>query len=355
MGGRSVARLLLGSTGTAFVSSDGAGALVSKVVSSPLRYGPDQQAWQVQGNADLAAPATVYTARQALAALTPLDSYPEVRLWLNASRKADGSADCPVYASFQVGRGADVLASWPLLIARSGVWELARLDLSGVSDRTVDWVGFAWVDPTVSFQLIADDLMAVREEPLADADAAFLALLDGQTAATDGGPPVPAAIWQDDLDGWAEPETRPYIRLIPYAIDLARDRMNAGEIRGVTAAGKLWVSDPPVPYDLAYAIDVVGGTRAEKARLYEFLLALLFPERTVWVGSELLLLQWQPAPAAEQPAWTSAGSLPAGGGRVAVHVRLRTSLQSGARRTTAPVRQTALAAGQPGDSGTPSA
>ncbi|MDF2628737.1 MAG: hypothetical protein K0R39_2568 [Symbiobacteriaceae bacterium] len=349
-----MAHLMLGAGSTPFVT-DGpaAAALRSTVVHSPVRYGRDGLAWQLEGIADQSEAGTTYTARQPLPAVTDLSPYGEIRLWVSASRAAGGAPDSPPYLAFLAGRGAAVLASWPLTVAHAGQWELHRLDLADLPDRQVDWVAVAWHSTGVGFRAVLDDLVAVKDEFLTDEDGALLALLDGQVEATAGsGVLVPAVLWQPDLTGWVEPAVAPYIRVVPCGMILARDRMAADEARGTTPAGQVWVRPPQVAVDLYYQIEVVRGTRSQKNRLQQFLLTTLCPRRMLWVGGRPLALEWIDPAAEKWPGLLTESPVP---GRIPLYFRLRTWQEAGPRQVVVPVAHVTVASGHPEDRALPAA
>lgn len=349
-----MAHLMLGAGSTPFVT-DGpaAAALRSTVVQTPVRYGPDALAWQLEGLADQAAHGVTYTTRLPLSAVTDLTPYGEIRLWLNASRAAGSAPDSPPYLAFVAGRGGAVLASWPLTVARAGHWELHRLDLADLPDRQIDWVAVDWHSAGVGFRAVLDDLMAVQDQFLTDEDGALLALLDGQVEATAGsGVTVPAVLWQPDLTGWVEPAVEPYIRVVPCGMILARDRMAADEARGITPAGQIWLRPPQVAVDLYYQVDVVRGTRSQKNRVQQFLLSTLCPRRMLWVGGGLLALEWIDPEAEQWPGLQTGSSEP---GRIPLYFRLRAWQEAGPRQVVAPVAHVTVASGHPEDRAVPAA
>lgn len=339
-----MSHLMLGAASAAFATDDpGTAALRASVVQAPVRYGPDGLSWQFEGRADQALPSASYTVRLPMSALTDLTPFGEIRLWLSASPATSGAP----YLTFQVGRGATLLAAWPLKVLRAGDWELHRLDLADLADRQVDWVGLSWCSAGVDFRAVLDDLMAVQDQFLTDEDGALLALLDQQVAATVGsGELVPALIWQPDLTGWAEPSVEPYIRVVPRGMTLARDRMVAEEARGITPAGQLWVRPPQVAVDLYYQVEVVRGTRSQKNRLQQFLLSTLCPRRMLWVGGRLLALEWIDPDAAQWPGLLTAPPEP---GRTPLYFRIRAWQEAGPRQVVAPVVTINLASGHSGD------
>lgn len=348
-----MARTLLGNPAALFLANDPAGtALTSRLVQTPVRFGPDLMAWQLEGSAEAADGITAYAFRLALSQSISLAGYAEIRFWLQCNQPADGSAERPYCLTFQVGLGGSLVGAWPLPVGRPGEWELQRLELGALSSQSIDWVEISWAKPSISFRATLDDLMAVRDEMITDADAALVELLDSQVEATAGsGTPAPAVVWQAGSTDGTAPDEAPYIRIMPYAIRLARDRTTADEARGVLPGGLYWLRPPSVAYDLYYQVEAVGGTRAQRNRLTEFILATLCPERVIWVGSQLLPVQWVDVASLEVPVPDHGPASVTGGGRTPVHVRVRATQEPGSRKVVPPVAQAVLAAGARGDEG----
>ncbi|MEO6218619.1 MAG: hypothetical protein ABIO86_21515 [Sphingomonas sp.] len=122
-----------------------------------------------------------------------------------------------------------------------------------------------------------DALEAQARQPSSDAEAAMLAMLDGQLDV--GGNPVPAVIAPDAAAAPAEPFFRiEALRSAPSP----RRAVESGSYSDFDANGYR-LRPAPEPWDLFYAVDCVAQTRAEAVQLHDFLLARL--GRNGWVQS----------------------------------------------------------------------
>ncbi|HEY3079209.1 MAG TPA: hypothetical protein VGM69_04820 [Chloroflexota bacterium] len=241
-----------------------------------VRFGADGVSLRLRGTTA----ALDHRARRDLAGLD-LGELDELRFWAQSDRPADGSLARPFFLEVRLASAAMGLADpangWHRLvpIATANAWELVRLslaDLPAAVRSAVTTLQLRCVDATAPFTLYLDDLLAVREELIADVDAALLARLHGRL--TLGGAPVPALISHPE-----NPPTAaiPSIRLTQYGIRLALERMRAVETRSDFTTNGFRTGAAGVPYELFYEIDVFADTRPDKARIAEFVLRTLNP------------------------------------------------------------------------------
>jgi len=264
----------------------------------------------------------------------PLDLRPfdELRLWLRADRRADGTPQRPFFLELRVG-SADLPPGAPgnpwyrlLPLAEAATWEHVRLslgDLPAAARSAMSRIELRCVDGAAGFSCVLDDLLAVREEPLADVDAALLRRLHQQV--TVNGTAVPAAL----LAGGAAAPAAPAIVLCHHGIEHADARTPAVAARGDYTANRFVLLPERVGYNLHYWVEAVGDNRAAEARILEFLLAALPPRGELLAGGRPLPLEWAPVPLYDVDGAPLAD-------RPRLYLRVLTSLALGAARPAVP-------------------
>jgi hypothetical protein len=114
-------------------------------------------------------------------ALAPLDltGFDELRFWMSSDRPADGSTAAPFYLEiFYTDLSAPGTEfRWFVPVNREGEWEQHAIGLGANPRAQVDSIGFRGLTP-FSFSCVVDDLLAVREEMMADAEGALTAELE---------------------------------------------------------------------------------------------------------------------------------------------------------------------------------
>jgi len=104
---------------------------------------------------------------------------------------------------------------------------LSLLDLPAPLRSAVNLLQLRCVDASAALSCLLDDLLAVRDEMVADVDAALLGRLHNRVAVD--GTQVPALFFLPEA---AAAPAKPSIRLTHYGIHFADERTPAGEARG---------------------------------------------------------------------------------------------------------------------------
>ena len=111
-----------------------------------------------------------------------LAAYSELRLWVRATMRADGSPARPFALEFSYLDAADAPGEehrWFVPVNEPGTWEQRRIGIE--TDRRGAITRFRFTCLTDRpFVCLVDELLAVRDEMLADAEAALVERLDGQ-------------------------------------------------------------------------------------------------------------------------------------------------------------------------------
>ncbi len=257
---------------------DGApsGQLSLAADSQTVRFGVDG----VSGLLSATASAAQHRLRRTLPAPLDLRPYDELRLWVQGDLPADGSGQRPFLLQLRLGSAAlppgDGANTWArfLPLSTPGSWELLRLslqDLAGDVRSATTTLEIRCVASPVAFTVHLDDLIAVRAELVADADAGLLDRLHNRFRL--GGADVPAFVANPDTP---EPAL-PHIRITPYGLRRAVHGQNGVERRADYVNGGHALLPPAVGYELYYEIEGRAATHADTARLFDFVLRTLAP------------------------------------------------------------------------------
>ena len=108
-----------------------------------------------------------------------LRAFDELRFWIIADRRADGSAAAPFYLElFYIDLSNPALEfRWFVPVNASGVWEQRAIGLGANPRSGVGTIGFRALQPT-AFACAVDELLAVREEMMRDAEGALIAAIE---------------------------------------------------------------------------------------------------------------------------------------------------------------------------------
>jgi len=238
-----------------------------------FRYGPDRKSGRIMALAG----ATGHSVRRGLASLDLLQ-VDELRLWVQSDRTAPGSS---FFLEVRLASAAlpfeDPGNSWRSLVGieNRNAWERLRIDLGELPAAirgAVDQVELRCVDGSQPFTVWVDDVIGVRDELIGDVEAALVARLENRVIL--GGGPVPAIVHGPDLP---EPAPKTYLRVLLFDVRYSDERTSATRTRGDYTAAGYDIRPRSVAYDLYYQLDVFAETRADQARLLEFLLAELGP------------------------------------------------------------------------------
>ncbi len=110
-----------------------------------------------------------------------LSEFEELRFWIRADRRADGSRQRPFYLEFSyddTGDAPNEEHRWFVPVNRPGVWEQRRVGIEGDRRSAVERFRFRCLTD-LPFTCRVDELLAVREELLADLEEALVAHLAG--------------------------------------------------------------------------------------------------------------------------------------------------------------------------------
>jgi hypothetical protein len=255
-----------------------------------FRFGPDR----VSGRVQATTAASSHLLRRSLGPFD-LSGYDELRLALHSDRTADGTSGAPFFLELRLGSaalGVDGPAnSWQryLPVGRQNVWEnhsFALVDLDPAVRSALTVLQLRCVDSSRAFRVYIDDVTATRGEMIADVDTALLARL--HEAFELGGTPVPADVV---LAGSSVVPMVPAIRLLHYATHFSNERTNQSESRADFNDGGYRLRGPSVAYDLFYAVEALATTRADQARILDFVLRTLGPRGILSVAGDELPLE----------------------------------------------------------------
>lgn len=255
--------------------------------STELRLVTDRRVFRLgegaaSGRVEAGAGARGHLLRRALPGLD-LSAFDEVRLGVRGSRVADGSPASPFLLELRLASAAmgldDPGNGWHrfLPVAQAEAWTLARLgldDLPGPVRRAVNLIQIRCVEAPAAFTCHLDDLIAVREEMIADAEAALVARLDRRV--TVDGAAVPAVVHHPDADAPAAP-AMPFIRIAHGELRLAEERTSSARVRSDFTAQGFRLRSAGIAYDLGYDVDVFAADRRHRNQILDFLLRDLAP------------------------------------------------------------------------------
>jgi hypothetical protein len=126
-----------------------------------------------------------------------LSGFDELRFWILGDRPADGSANAPFYLELFYIDQSDPTKEfrWYVPVNEGGRWEQRFIGLGANPRASVTTIGFRALPP-VPFSCSIDELLAVREEMMSDAEAALIRelerdiVLSGLTAVPTTGTPA---------------------------------------------------------------------------------------------------------------------------------------------------------------------
>jgi len=266
-------------------------ALVPQNDTGVYRFGSDSTSLRVTGSTS----AEGHVLRRTLADVD-LSALDEIRVSLRSTRVADGSSR-PFFLELRLGSNAmplnDAANTWHRYfpVPRAGNWDLVRLRITDLAPQVrsaLSVIQVRCIDATESFTVHLDDLLAVRERLVADVDAALLSKLH-QRAAIDG-TPVPAIIHHPEDD--APAPSVPFIRITPFAIEPAAERLTSFEQRTDFTSQGCLVRPGSLRYDMFFELDVFTETRDQKAGLLEFLASTLTPNGILVQNGVEIPMEW---------------------------------------------------------------
>jgi hypothetical protein len=134
----------------------------------------------------------------------PLDlsAFDELRFWVNADRRADGSAEAPFWLELSYHDVADLPADehrWYIPVNAEGVWEQRRIGIANDRRSAIDRFRLSVLDDR-PFSIAVDELLAVNEEMLVDLEGALVARI-GPSLAVPGLSDIPLAVTANPGDG----------------------------------------------------------------------------------------------------------------------------------------------------------
>jgi hypothetical protein len=121
------------------------------------------------------------------AAPLDLSAFEELRFWINADRRADGSARAPFWLELSYHDVADLPADehrWFVPVNAEETWEQRRIGIANDRRSAIDRFRFTVLDDR-PFSVAVDELLAVNEEMLVDLETALVALIGPGLAAPD--------------------------------------------------------------------------------------------------------------------------------------------------------------------------
>jgi hypothetical protein len=258
------------------VAPDGTPSSTLTVNAEPVqvRYGADNLSVRIDGSMGALGHRLQWS-------LPPVDlrDDDELRLWLRGNRKGDGSTTCPFFLEMRLGSAAmplsDPANQWLryLPVSQGNAWEQVRLSLFDLAPEVrgaLSLLELRCIDASASFIVYIDDVLAVREQMIADVEAALLARLHRRIAVS--GKLVPAAI---HAAGGRRPKVSPCILITHYDIRYVdANGANARNRRDFGRAGYA-LSPPSHTYQLFYRIDVFAAKRSAQTSILEFVLGTL--------------------------------------------------------------------------------
>ncbi|WP_163993067.1 hypothetical protein [Pyxidicoccus caerfyrddinensis] len=262
-----------------------------------VRYGVDGHSGRIQASAA----AADHLLRRTLGAAVDLRPYRELRLWVHANRAATGTATQPFFLELRLGSAVLPVDApgntWHryLAVSQAGTWELQRLSLEDLPTAVRSAVVTLQLRcrSGVPFTCYVDDVLAVRDEMVLDAEAALLARLHNGLVL--GGSPVPAVVHSPDV---AAPNP-PYLRITRLGIEHSNARTPSASVRSDYSSAGSALRPAGFAYDLLYRVDAFATTLEDEARLLDFALERLPPRGDLLVNGVMLPLEMTTLPARE--------------------------------------------------------
>lgn len=205
---------------------------------------------------------------------TDLSEFDDLVLWARSRSRAGTAPGAEFLLRLELGSAAMPIGApgntWHRYLGPLGGngWHYLRFtldDLPAAVRSALTRVRITVVATSTGQALFLDGLEAQARHAVSDAEAALLALLDGQLVL--GGTPVPAAIPPDSV---ADP-TEPFYRLEPVRSAPSPMRALDGGTRSDFTDDGYRVRPAPEPWDLFYAIDCEAPSRGEAAAMLDHL------------------------------------------------------------------------------------
>jgi hypothetical protein len=218
------------------------------------------------------------TLRRTLAAVD-LTNFDGLRLWINGSRAADGTASRPFFLELRLASAAMALTdpgnTWQryLPVSQAGSWEVLRVsigDLPAAVRGALTTIQLRCADASVAFSSNIQGLIAVRDAMINDVDAALRASLDGILSVD--GATIPAVL--HPAEG-PQTQTRPFIEILQFDARYSRERTDSTPTRGDFTNNGFSLRPPTNAYDLFYQVTAFASDRATQATMLEFVLRTL--------------------------------------------------------------------------------
>jgi hypothetical protein len=298
--------------------------------SSRPRPNSDPVAGRVSGTAN----ALNHSLRRSFAALD-LSNFDEFRLWVYSNRIADGAPARPFFLEMTLASATlaldDPANKWRRLlpVSQAGVWEPVRLSLSDLDAKirgALTQMRLRCVSANTTFQCDVDDIIAVRDEMLADVDAALAAQLNNVLII--GGNAVPAIIHPGK--GLLAP-VQPYFSIINYNIVYSRERTESLRPRSDFTDTNYSLSPQSNAYELFYKVTAVAADRATQSQMLEFALRALPSRGEILVNGFPL-----PMESVVVPPFDNLGRLQTD--NIALFYRISTRQETGTRDLTQPAK-----------------
>ena len=236
-------------------------------------------------------------------AAVDLRPFSDLQLEVRGQRLADG-ADNPFYVEVRLGAAALAVGAagnaWHRLVpvAQPGAWQPVPLDLGDLAPgvrSAMTTVRLRCLDAGKGWSLALDQILAVRDDMLADLDDALRARLDGLVLL--GNTPVPAVV----VPVAGPPPAAPFFRISNYDVrpDPARSP-SVGQPTDHTEKG-FALRPPSVAYAVYYAVEAVAADRASAARMLDAALLELAPVSTLSCNGRPLTVEWVDGPVTVAP------------------------------------------------------
>lgn len=238
--------------------------------------GPDGLGMSITAQSD-ASLAVLPQAQRSFAPALDLSSFEEIRLWFRSDRISDGSAANPFYVAVEAASAATATAQWSRLlpVSRASVWELHRLWLGDMPPALTTGIGalrLRGLANTTAFNAALDDIVAVSEQAISDAEAAWTTRLDGTLSVTVGGVTKPLPMY---LEPPSSAPATPYILLTAWAALPLRDLGSVAPVIDNYVISGAYSRPAPDSLQLDYRLQVIASDRGLRAAVFGDLIANL--------------------------------------------------------------------------------
>jgi hypothetical protein len=127
----------------------------------------------------IAAPLGAVGATATFTPAAPLDlsAFDELRFWVNADRRAEGTAEAPFWLELSYHDAGDLPGEehrWFVPVNTDGVWEQRRIGIGADRRTAIDRFRFTVLDDR-PLSILVDELLAVGEQMLRDLEEALVA------------------------------------------------------------------------------------------------------------------------------------------------------------------------------------